>query len=206
MLKVNFNTTYRTENSKLSENEKIKLFDDKIQKIINQQIPSSRHLRLIYYYIFNNNWEKAKSLFILFFCNKFILIILYLEELEPLIFQIPTDLACYDWTFKIGASTYSKKDYNVICKQNLSNNNDNDNDNNEDNDINDNKNDENGPGYNERKKPSYVPSSWLLITNSKGFILGMTITPGILTNINFCCVENVNNFRLISHIFYIILL
>ena len=85
-----------------------------------------------------------------------------------------TKLLCYDWTFDIGAATYSKIDYNVICKQNLSNNNDCDNDNNE----HDNKNDDNGPGYNIRKKLSKIPSSWLLITNEKGFIVGITITPG----------------------------
>ena len=86
---------------------------------------------------------------------------------------------------------YSKIDYNVVCKQNLSNNNDTGSDNNAD----DNKNDENGPGHNKRNKLSHIPSSWLLITNEKGFIVGMTITPGI---------KNIN-FRIILSIFYTIL-
>ena len=65
----------------------------------------------------------------------------------------------------------------MICNQKLSNNDD---DTDEDDDINDNKCDKNVSVYNTRLKISHIPSSWLLITNVKGFVLGIIITPGIL--------------------------
>ena len=67
---------------------------------------------------------------------------------------------------------YSKMDYNVIYKQKLSKCDD-------DECIIDNKNDDDDkPGYNLRSKLSKIPSSWLLITNEKGFPTLITITPG----------------------------
>ena len=73
---------------------------------------------------------------------------------------------------------YSKIDYNIIYNKNFSK---------YDDEIEENKtNDDNDkPGYNIRSTLSKIPSSWLLITNEKGFPLLISITPGIFIICNF---------------------
>ena len=60
MIKTNFKTTIRTENIKLQKNQ-FKLDDSEMDKMLDKHIPTQRHLKLIYYYIYEYNWSKAKS-------------------------------------------------------------------------------------------------------------------------------------------------
>ena len=61
MIKTNFKTTMRTENNKLTKN-KFKLDEKEIDEVVDKQIPSEKHLKIIYYYIYENHWIQIKSL------------------------------------------------------------------------------------------------------------------------------------------------
>ena len=66
MVKTNFKTTIRSENNKL-QNNKFKMDEKEIDQIVDKQIPCERHFKLIYYYIYENNWIQAQSLYILIY-------------------------------------------------------------------------------------------------------------------------------------------
>ena len=61
MIKSNFKTTIRIEYIKLEKN-KIELNEEEIQNIVDKQVPSQRHLKLIFYYLYENNWVHAQSM------------------------------------------------------------------------------------------------------------------------------------------------
>ena len=60
MIKSNFKTTIRIQQSTL-KNTNIELNEDEIDNIVEKNIPSVRHLRIIYYYLYQYNWLKAHS-------------------------------------------------------------------------------------------------------------------------------------------------
>lgn len=60
IIKSNFRSTIRIQQS-ISENQNIELSEQQIDNIVDKQVPSERHLRIIYYYLYQNNWLKAHS-------------------------------------------------------------------------------------------------------------------------------------------------
>ena len=115
----------------------------------------------------------------------------FTELLQKYIFQIPTKCVGYDWTFNIGSSIYDKFDCNTLLSEN----------NNKIFEQDMKENDEEQKYCNKlRKRSSKLPTSWLITTNDKEFILTITITPGnrfIIILLSFHI-----HFILILHTFY----